>query len=282
MNYAVFILTYGRADRVFTYDTLRRQGYTGDIYLICSDDDKQLGEYQKRFGKSVIVFNKKSVTNFDVGDNFSDDRVVVFARNKCHDIAKELGLEAFIELDDDYVDFEIRAPKKEKLLGIKIQNLNSFFEKAFEFLKRSGADSVALAQGGDFIGGLKGGAFKKGISRKLMNAYFCLTNKPFNFYGRLNEDTTTYVYLGGLGKLFFTVFCAMVNQKATQSNAGGLTEIYRDRGTFYKTFYSVLWRPDCVKISTMGDKHLRIHHKVLWDNAVPKIVPERFKKVKYE
>lgn len=279
MKYAVFILTYGRADRVYTYETLKKQGYTGDIYLICSDDDKQLEEYKKRFGKKVIVFNKEDVQkSFDTGDNFSGDKVVFFARNACWDIAKKLKLDGFCEFDDDYTDFQIRKRQKNILLSLSIQNLDLFFEKTFEFLTKSGATSVALAQGGDYIGGVNSGTYKKGISRKLMNVYFCMTNKPFNFYGRLNEDTTTYTYLGGLGYLFLTVFCAMCVQKETQSNAGGLTEIYRENGTYFKTFYSLMWRPDCVKISTMGEKHLRIHHKVLWNNAVPKIVKEEIKK----
>lgn len=279
MKYAVFILTYGRADRVYTYETLKKQGYTGDIYLICSDDDKQLEEYKNRFGKKVIVFNKEDAKKtFDIGDNFSDDRVVVFARNKVWDIAKKLKLDGFIELDDDYTGFYTRKPKGKSLLAQNIQNLDLFFEKTFEFLTKSGATSVALAQGGDYIGGVNSGTYKKGISRKLMNVYFCMTNKAFNFYGRLNEDTTTYTYLGGLGYLFLTVFCAMCVQKETQSNTGGLTEIYRENGTYFKTFYSLMWRPDCVKISTMGEKHLRIHHKVLWNNAVPKIIKEELKK----
>ena len=41
-DFAVFILTHGRADNVKTYKTLKRFGYTGTIYIICSDDDKQL------------------------------------------------------------------------------------------------------------------------------------------------------------------------------------------------------------------------------------------------
>ena len=38
-KFAAFILTHGRADDVLTYDTLRRCGYTGKIYLLVDNED---------------------------------------------------------------------------------------------------------------------------------------------------------------------------------------------------------------------------------------------------
>ena len=277
-KYAVFILTFGRADRVYTEKTLRRYGYTGDIYYICSDDDPQIASYKSRFGKNVIVFNKKeTLSKFDIGDNFDDDRVVVFARNICFEVAQSLGLKYFIEMDDDYVDFCFREERHGKLKGIYL-NLDKVFKLYFNFLNKSKATCVALAQGGDFIGGVNSSALKSKMLRKLMNVYFCDTKKPFKFYGRLNEDTTTYAVLGRQGVLFLTPLLFMCIQKQTQSNKGGLSEIYIERGTYFKTFYSVIFAPSCVKISTMGDGHECIHHKVLSNYAYPKILSERLKK----
>lgn len=53
---------------------------------------------------------------------------------------------------------------------------------------------------------------------------------------------------------------------------GGLTDAYLDSGTYVKSFYSVIAVPNCVKISAMGSKDLRIHHKVDWNKAVPKLL----------
>ena len=58
-DFAVFVLTYGRSDRVITYETLIKCGYIGKIYFICSDDDKQLKEYQSLYKDKVIVFITK-------------------------------------------------------------------------------------------------------------------------------------------------------------------------------------------------------------------------------
>ena len=53
-SFAVFILTHGRANNVITYATLRKQGYTGQIYLMVDDEDKQIDDYKKLYGKQVI------------------------------------------------------------------------------------------------------------------------------------------------------------------------------------------------------------------------------------
>ena len=65
----------------------------------------------------------------------------------------------------------------------------------------------------------------------------------------------------------------------TQANAGGLTDIYLDNGTYVKSFYSVMFCPSAVKVSMMGDTQMRIHHKVYWNYCVPKIINEKYKKL---
>ena len=110
-----------------------------------------------------------------------------------------------------------------------------------------------------------------------MNSFFCSTDRPFKFVGRINEDVNTYVQNGTIGDLFFTIPILSLTQKITQSNKGGL-EIYLDKGTYIKSFYSVMFTPSAVKIALMGDKHIRLHHRVTWNNAVPKIIDEQYKK----
>lgn len=108
-NFAVFILTHGRPDRVVTYDTLKRLGYTGKIYIVIDDQDDKREQYIEKFGDKVIVFNKiETAKTFDQGDNFEDMRAIVYARNACFDIAYILGIKYFVELDDDYVSFDWR------------------------------------------------------------------------------------------------------------------------------------------------------------------------------
>ena len=278
-KFAVFILSHGRAENVITVDTLRKCGYTGDIYIIIDDEDKQGAKYKEIYGDKVIVFSKKEMDGtFDIGDNFNDRRVVVYARNKCHDIAKSLGLDYFLELDDDYNSFCYRYEDNDMLRKIEIKDLDSLFEKCINFLEVSGAHAIAFAQGGDYIGGVGSTAWQQKLLRKVMNTFFCKTDRPFQFYGRINEDTTMYTVLGQRGYIFFTLGDVMVNQIQTQANAGGLTDIYLDKGTYYKSFCSVMFSPSCVKVSSMGNTYRRIHHRVAWNNCCPKIINEKYKK----
>lgn len=87
-----------------------------------------------------------------------------------------------------------------------------------------------------------------------------------------------YTVWGQQGEKIFTYFPMMVIQKQTQSQKGGLTEIYLDVGTYIKSFYSVMYSPSCVKVKMMGDKHMRIHHAIQWVYCSPRILPESYKK----
>lgn len=279
-DFCVFILTHGRADRVYTHKTIRKEGYTGPIYLVVDNEDDQVDEYIRRYGDEyVIVFDKKArAKKTDTPDTSEDRRTIVYARNECFDIAERLGFRYFLELDDDYTDFQYRYEGENKLLIKSAKNLDDLFEAMLRFLDSSGALTVAFAQGGDMIGGKHASNFRKGLLRKAMNTFFCDTQKRFEFVGRINEDVNTYTSLGNKGELLFTYTGFMITQKTTQSNAGGMTDTYLDMGTYLKSFYSVIYSPQAVKIGEMGDKHKRIHHSVNWDRCVPQILNEKWKK----
>lgn len=285
-KFAIFILTHGRANNVITYSTLRKQGYTGKIYLMIDDEDKQANEYKSKYGNDVIVFNKQTAIDFtDSGDNFKKRNSVVYARNWNFVVAKELGIDYFLQLDDDYGHFYNTIDNNGNYITQhrKLNNLDAVCDAMVEFLIASNADTVCMSQGGDFIGGpgskvaklAKQGKF----SRKAMNAFFMNTAKPFKFMGRINEDVNAYVALGNVGKLFITVPRIRLEQVQTQANSGGLTDIYLDLGTYVKSFYSVMYAPSCVKIAEMGVSNKRLHHMVKWKHAVPEIVSGDLKRI---
>ena len=113
-----------------------------------------------------------------------------------------------------------------------------------------------------------------------MNTFICSTDRPFKFIGRINEDVNTYTLMSLQGNLFFTIPLLAIQQKMTQSNANGMTDLYLDYGTYVKSFYSVLYCPSSVKITEMGAEHRRIHHKVCWNNTAPVIVDKKYRKIK--
>lgn len=279
-KFAVFILTYGRAGNVTTYSTLRKQGYTGRIFLICSTDDQMLPEYKEQYGKEVIEFDKSEYKGkFDIGDNFSNDSVAVFARNANFDIAKKLEIKYFLQLDDDYNDFRYKFDYEYNYGDWSIKNLDKAFALFLNYFKKIPAVSIAWAQGGDFMGGRIGsGSDAVKIKRKIMNTFFCSTDRPFKFIGRGNADVNTYTTNGNKGILVFQTNQLAIQQVQTQLNSGGLTDFYLNGGTYVKSFYTLMFSPSCTRITTMGQVERRIHHNILWNNCCPKILQQAVKK----
>ena len=280
-NFAAFILTHGRPDNVKTYHSLKKMGYTGPIYLLVDDEDDTLSEYKIKFGNQVKVFSKNEIRQtFDQADNFNDTRSIVYARNASFVIARELGIRYFIQLDDDYSAFSYKFDNNLIQKERYIKQLDRVFDAFIEYYKTIPALTIAMAQGGDFLGGKKG-RFKDSLHmmRKCMNTFFCDVERPFNFVGRINEDVNTYTSLGSVGKLFFTIPNVKIAQQTTQKNKGGMTELYLDSGTYIKSFYTIIFNPSSVRISEMGEKNRRIHHHINWNNTVPCILNEKHKKV---
>jgi hypothetical protein len=280
-DFVAFILTHGRPDKVYTIDALRNAGYTGRIVLVIDNEDKTADQYYEKFGKeNVVMFDKlKKSKEFDTIDIGRDRRAIVYARNACFDIAKDLGYKYFLELDDDYTNFRQRFIKDNGQFGSwYLKDFDAVVDCMLEFLETSGALTVAFAQTGDFIGGSGSKVFKDKLARKAMNSFFCKTENKFDFIGRINEDVNTYVNLGSKGHLFFTVSDMSLDQTQTQANSGGMTELYLNAGTYVKSFFTVISNPSSVKLYTVGSSHKRIHHSINWDIAVPKIISSHYKK----
>jgi hypothetical protein len=280
-KFGVFILSHGRPDRVLTVDRLLRSGYTGPWHIVLDNEDPTAEDYVLRFGaERILLFSKESIAaTFDSADLERDRRTVVYARNACFDLARELSYTHFLELDDDYTSFQHRVVERGQLRGIECIDLDRIFAAMLDYLDSSGAACVALAQGGDLIGGWRSVRWRAKILRKAMNTLFLRTDADWRFLGRVNEDVNTYTTLSHRGKLFFTTVYAMVDQKTTQANKGGMTDVYLHTGTYAKSFYTVLMCPSAVSIAVIdGGKDARIHHAVEWVNCAPKILSERYRK----
>jgi len=172
-DFCLFIQTHGRPNNIPTLKSLEKAGYTGKYYLVIDNEDEVSKEYYKNYGDKVIMFNKEEIgKTFDIGDNKDsvvDRKTITFARNACFEIAKDLGITYFMELDDDYTRFEYVFNKKGEFKHIQIEDLDKVLEAAVKFYIDSGADCVAFAQGGDFIGGKNGMGKNIKIKRKAMN-----------------------------------------------------------------------------------------------------------------
>lgn len=280
-NFCIFIISHGRPNDIYTIKTLKKAGCTIPTFILIDSHDTKADDYLKKYKNQVYIFDKdkyaKTVDNFD---NFNNLRTTTHARNACFDLAEELGYKYFLVLDDDYTEFKMRIndklnhPKGKYLI---IKNIDNIFYKTLEYFVSCTFKSICYSQGGDWFGGETN--FNKKPKRKAMNSFFCSTDRRFTFVSRLNEDVNTYMTLGHTGDVFMTIPFIQLDQKSTQKTEGGMSDAYLDGGTYVKSFYTLMCRPDCTKINLMGRTDLRMHHLINWKNATPVIIDEKYKKI---
>jgi len=276
----IFIISHGRANEIYTIETLRKAGSKLPFYIVIDDHDKTANEYFEKYGEIVCQFDKtKYAQSVDNYDNLENYRSTTHARNACFDFAEKLGYEYFLVFDDDYTAFKFRIDNTlnhPKSCPNITSNIDLAFLSVLKYYKSINATSICLSQGGDWFGGEA--QFNKKPKRKAMNSFFCSTERRFWFESRLNEDVNTYMRLGETNNVFFTIPFIQLDQIPTQKTKGGMSEAYLDGGTYVKSFYTVLCRPDCVKVNQMGRTNKRFHHLTNWKSAVPCIIPESCRK----
>lgn len=283
-TFCVFIISHGRPDKIVTLGTLRRSGYSGLIFIVCDNEDKTLNQYRKNYGDEIIlVFDKLHYASLvDSCDNFQNRRTTTHARNACFDFAKDRNFEYFLVLDDDYTDFRHTFNRSGKFERIKVSKMDDVIAACFRWIETDERIlTLCFMQGGDIFGGGKCTNLVRKIfpfqKRKAMNSFFCKTSRRFWFFSRLNEDVNTYLKYGSIGHLFFTIDDIFLQQAQTQATSGGMTDAYLASGTYVKSFYTTMICPSFAEV-TMPPSMSRLHHRISWNNAVPKILDEANKK----
>lgn len=279
-EFAVFILSHGRADTIKTVKMLEDYNYTGDWYVVIDDVDDQEDLYRKKFGDHVLQFNKQAVADrTDTGDLDNYLRVGVFARNAIIDFAKQLGYEYHLQLDDDFTRIDARFPRDGKNLATeKIPDLDCLFAILFEYMKNTPIVSLSFSLSSDHVGGFGNNKYRQGMFRKTMGSFLLKTEEAPYFIMRMNDDVTTSMLYGNRGLLYFSLSVLQVATPPTQHEKGGMTQAYLDMGTYRKSFYSVMALPSAVQIATQGVRFKRIHHHISWNNCSPCVLSERWKK----
>lgn len=279
-KYAVFILTHKRPDTQITVRSLKKSGYTGKIYFVCDVDDPTLGRYRELYGENVLTFSKKSyLGKFDLMTNVVKFNAVVYARNAVYDLAKGLGLDFVVVMDDDYSVFNFSIGIAGHYQRSKVYDMDRLIRMHLRFLVEADLDTVAFAQGGDFVGGWGSNVVKSRFRplRKAMNVFFFRVDRPVEFNGLINEDSVMGVQLAAAGRRVLTNTLIQIEQTATQQAAGGLTDIYRDSGTYQKSFYTLLASPSSTKVMYLRSVG-RVHHVIDGDAAYPKFISEKHKR----
>lgn len=278
-SFAVFILSHGRADDVKTVKMLETQHYAGDWYIVIDNEDKQGEIYREKYGDRVIVFDKKAVADVtDTGDLDNDRRVGVFARNKIQDLARERGYKYHLQLDDDFTNLKYRYEVDGNIKSRNCKDIDKVFFSLVKYMDDCPRITwLSFALSNYYLGGVENPNWEKRLIPKTMGSFLMRADQPIKFSMRMNDDITTCALEQTRGALVYTVMPLQIDTPATQHAEGGMTDIYRDNGTYRKSFYSVLCGPSWAKVSREILSH-RIHHKIEFSYCSPKLLSSKWQK----
>lgn len=193
-DFAVFILSHGRADTISTYKALRDGGYTGRTYVVIDNEDDQEELYRQKFGDDIIQFDKRDyLEKTDLGDLDTDRRIGVFARNFIQDEAKRLGYKFHLQLDDDVHGFGYRFVQDGRLRCVKCNHLDEVFDGMVELMQETSITSLSFGLSSYYLGGAENNNVQEGMIRKTMTTFLMRADDLQYFHMRMNDDITTWI-----------------------------------------------------------------------------------------
>lgn len=274
----IYIMSKGRP-QCKTADTLVKLNYPGEWFIVCGNNDDKIPEYKKNWGENkVLVFDwHEEIKNTDTLDNFGFEKMpsgATPARNAIRKISEDRGELRHWQFDDDYNNFRCVDLKTNKMETIKkgasLENILFCFAK---FAYKTESKNCGFATASETFNGDT--AFK--FRRRIFNAHNMTSKKvDWNKWrSRMNDDLINSIENWKKGNPIFSFLFASIVMPSTQSEKGGLTDIYQDEGTVRKTAYAILIEPKAVKLVK---KYGRYHHKVNWDLVTPKILHEKYAK----
>lgn len=278
MNFAVFITTHERVERVKTFDTLRKCGYTGKIYIVVDNEDKQLQRYLNRF-QDVLVYNKElQFKHTDKVIETEQRASVTYPRNAVEAYAKHFKLDAFMVCDDDISNLRYRWVEGDTVRSLAMNGgLDRVLDLYSEFIVAHDIAVTSFVHMLFYMSGVHGLDKRITEQREIIQVFIRNTKFDMDWKGVMRQDMLTNTLTSKTGYLwwalpFITYDAEPMNE--TGSNEGGMKETYDNINEYQRSFLGVITTPSCLKI---GCANGRI--KMSWNKATayPMIVSSRYK-----
>lgn len=270
----IYIISKGRPE-CRTAKTLIKMEYPGEWFIVCGNNDETLEEYRKKWGEHVLVFDwYDEIKTTDVLDNFGFDSEASGAcpvRNATMKISQNRGELRHWQFDDDYTNFHRINDDLSKM--VRYASGREFEDWLFNLAKfgyRAKLSNVGFPPG----------------SETYVNNAFTFSNRVFNAHnlpstddlfvkwvGRMNDDTINAINCWKNGGYEMSIRAMNMTMPNTQTDGGGLTDMYIEHGTVRKSAYPVLVAPSAAKLTI---KFGRYHHKIEWDKLRPKLLNEKW------
>lgn len=222
-DFAIFILTNGRADDQKTLNMLKDTGYTEKWFLIIDDLDEQLNKYKEKYGEHIIIFDKNAA--WEITDTFHNEKMlkaVVFPRNVVFQAAKERGIKYFAMCDDDISRLNYKHIKGDKLITKKITSrADNILESYVKYTEKAKITVLGMCEDGVFIGGANQIA-KNGYTPSIGKFIFFRTEDEVKYRGLYYEDNIATYDIPLRGKISFSpTIISTVSQVDTRKTVGG-------------------------------------------------------------
>ena len=271
-NFAIFIISHGRAETMTTYNELMKRKCSSPVYIIVDNQDKQVEAYQQKY-ENVVVFDKEAMYDkTDTLDNFHRLTSAVYARNFCFELARKLKLKYFAMLDDDIYRFCVKFAENQKMIYKDLKNIEKAFELYLDYMDQANIDCLGFGNEGGYIGGING-KFAKGYGRTTNQAMIMRSESDIQFLGTQNEDLN--IVFKNFDKLFMELYLVSITTPVRASNSGGNSTDYDTAGMYVSNFYSVIVNPSCCMLTINGSKV--VLHK-FENKFCPKIISGVYKK----
>lgn len=279
MNFAVFITTHSRVDSMTTYDTLRRAGYTGKIYVVIDNEDAQKMRYLNRY-PDVLVYNKQLQFNkCDKVIKTEQKASVTYARNAVEEYAKQFKLDAFLVCDDDIVGLRYRWVEGTTVRSLAMNGgLDEVLQMYAEFMCVHKIAVSSFVHMLFYMSGVHDLDKRISEQRDAVQIFFRNTEFPMNWIGVMRQDILTNTETSKRGYVWWALPYITYDAKAmneTGNNEGGMKETYDNISEYQRTFLGVITSPSCIKVGCANDRI-----KMSWNKsaAYPMIVSSRYKR----
>lgn len=271
----IYIISKGRP-HCETAQTLKNMRYEGEWFIVCGNNDAKLDQYQTLWGDKVLVFDwYEEIKNTDTLDNFGFENMpsgAVPVRNATRRISEERGEKRHWQFDDDYHSFYIKNPKTGRNHKLNGKLFEKYLYKIANF-----ADNAELNNCGFALPLESLPDTMLHFGQRVFNAHNLPSEKDkfITWRGRLNDDLINAMETHKYGKYEMYFKFMTIQMRDTQSETGGLTDIYQKEGTVRKTAYPILISPNATQLTI---RYKRYHHKVNWNRLIPKIIHEKWRK----
>lgn len=277
MKYNIYIPSYKRAGIALTNKTLDHFGITNYYFLV---DPDQYESYRDAYGPEKVIIREPKLAS-DAWATLGHSapaadymRATVGSFNSCLFLAKSLGEDGYMCMDDDIFSLGIKARKGTEKAGPDEKYDKDNYYRASNLTNELYDFKSALGDMMNFYEKVRNRGMmsceKYGIVfiqpiKILMNTrsysfYLNSTKNGLRHLGRQNSDIISSLEYSKYG------FVNMIqegfpqyNTVDTQALAGGTTDVYTTFGTLDKGKVLLNLQPDVSKISY---QYSRIHHNV--------------------